>query len=579
MRIKPFQKLPSDQWVVAPPNGAKRQLEPIRQWVLSELAASYFYPKAWLRERTELIDGTDASRKTPDGFFGFCLTSSKGDPFLWVAVATKDRAEAKLRAALKSCPASFLGLSTDGTIEGTRVLRRRANSDEIDILPDLESFAVPERSQSGSPYVAPGSGSRKRRELEVISSALEDVFFEAHSHIRDIDGLHPDESLDELCKVLYAKLYDEEATPAGKPYSLQRGLAGTNEELAAIVRRTYRDANEHHVRASSHVRLGRDRSRGVFDSAMRLSTPALAKVVATLEPYSLARSGVDVKGRAFQRVLMPGLRSGMGQYFTPQEVVGMMVDVVQPTVADSILDPFSGSGHFLTRSLAVVRASAKKADRKRLDEFAFTKLHGIEKSDRMVRIAMTDMRLHGDGRSNIRCTDALLDFRNYSDLQPESFDVVLANPPFGSILGPDAISRLGRFELSAGRRNVPLEILGLERCVQFLRPGGRLGIVLPDGLLVNRQTEHVRRWLATQMKVRAIVSLPVATFCPFGANIKTSVIFARKWKSGERQTTKHAVHLARLDNIGYEATGRRIDGSETAAVAAALRKFLKREGW
>ena len=90
----------------------------------------------------------------------------------------------------------------------------------------------------------------------------------------------------------------------------------------------------------------------------------------------------------------------------------------------------------------------------------------------MTRIAMTDMRLSGDGHSNIRCADALLDFDNYPDIAPDSFDIVLTNPPFGSLLGPEALAQLGTFELARGRKSVALEILGLERAIAFLRPGG-----------------------------------------------------------------------------------------------------------
>jgi type I restriction enzyme M protein len=197
----------------------------------------------------------------------------------------------------------------------------------------------------------------------------------------------------------------------------------------------------------------------------------------------------------------------------------------------------------------------------------------------MVRVAMTDMRLHGDGHSNIRCIDALLDFQNYPDIQKASFDVVLTNPPFGSLLGPEAIGRLGKFALADGRRSVPLELLGLERCVQFLRPGGRLGIVLPDGVLVNQRSDYARQWLADQVKVRAIVSLPIETFTPFGANIKTSIVFARKWKSGEKKTYDHNVYIGRIDNIGYDATGRNVNGSEIANASRELQQFLKKEGW
>jgi type I restriction enzyme M protein len=468
-------------------------------------------------------------------------------------------------------------LCTDGTPEGTRCLRQRSNSDECDFVLDAEPFTPTDRPGISSLFLAPGADSGPRRELGPISESVENVFFEAHSHIRDIDGLHPDEALDELCKILYAKLFDEEMTPAGEAYDLQRGGSGTVEEFAAVIRRVYQDANEHDSRVFSSRAPGYDRSRGVFNSPIRLSSPAAVKVVETLESYWLSRSSIDVKGRAFQRVLGASQRAGMGQYFTPREVIELVVNIIAPTVTDLVLDPFSGSGHFLSRSLDWVRANAKGD--KRLNEFAFSKLHGIEKSDRMVRVAMTDMRLHGDGHSNIRCTDALLAFSNYPDIRPDSFDVIMTNPPFGSLLGAEAIARLGKFALAEGRRSVPLEVLGLERCIQFLRPGGRLGIVLPDGVLANRGTEYVRTWASQHLKLRAIVSLPIETFCPFGANIKTSVLFARKWKDGERRSVDYPLHLAKVGNVGFDAMGRPQVGSDLDDVAEAVTAFIRSEGW
>ncbi len=170
-------------------------------------------------------------------------------------------------------------------------------------------------------------------------------------------------------------------------------------------------------------------------------------------------------------------------------------------------------------------------------------------------------------------------FSNYPDLRPESFDVVLTNPPFGSLLGQEAIARLGKFALAEGRASVPLEVLGLERCVQFLRPGGRIGIVLPDGILVNRNAQNVRLWLESEVKVRAIVSLPIETFSPYGANIKTSIVFARKWKRGENRAGDYAVHLIRLDDVGYDAAGRPRESLELAEASREMQSFLEREGW
>ena len=581
MRLSKFESLPKSRWLV-PPAGQRNvdSREGVRQWLILQLEASYHFPRTWIRDRVKLVDDKLSQLNVTATFFGFYLATAQDDPFLLVSVdPDKDKAEYRLRECLRHSHFARLGVSSDGSLEGTRFVRQRSNSEDADIVLDIEPYTSPDRLKFAEPCRAPLNGETAFRTLEPISSALEDLFFQAHSHIRDIDGLHADESLDELCKVIYAKLFDEEMTSPGKPYQLQRGLTATTEEFAAVVRRVYIDANDYDVRVFSLKVPGYDRSRGVFNNPLRLSSAALAKVVETFETCWLSRSSIDVKGRAFQRVLGPALRAGMGQYFTPQEVIRFMVAVINPKVTDLILDPFSGSGHFLTNSLDLVRRSEAGRDDKALNEFAFNKLHGIEKSDRMVRVAMTDMRLHGDGHSNIRCTDALLDFQNYPDIRPESFDVILTNPPFGSLLGAEAVSKLGRFALARRKGAVPLEILGLERCIQFLRPGGRLGIVLPDGILANRSTAYVRDWLAEQAKIRAVVSLPIETFSPFGANIKTSILFARKWKNGERRTKDHKVHLVKIDNIGYDASGRMQQGSELIRATESISEYFSSEEW
>lgn len=475
-----------------------------------------------------------------------------------------------------------MGVVTNGSKEGTRFLRRRFDSETCDYITDCEPYSpvtsLAEKQLKFLGAVKDTAAKAGGRALSLLTERVENVFFEVHSHIRDIDGLHADEALDELCKVLYLKLYDEEATESNKPFAAQRWEYGSTEEFAAAMRGLYHEAGEYDSRVFGLKIPGYQRSRGVFNKPIRLSSPALAKAIETLQEYNLTCSELDVKGRAFQKVLAPTVRAGMGQYFTPDPVVRFMGRVARPTLSDLILDPFCGSAHFLTICLRLVQERGQKRSGRSFHEFAFGKLHGIEKSDRMVRVAMTDMRLHGDGHSNIRCTDALLNFYNYPDIHPESFDLVLTNPPFGSLLGTEALSQLGEFDLAKGRRSVPLEVLGLERCVQFLRPGGRLGIVLPDGVLANRNMRYVRSWLESQCKIRAIISLPVETFTPFGANIKTSLVFARKWRRGEEQKN-YSIFLSRVDNVGYDAAGRKREGEELDKVADEAIAFIEREGW
>jgi type I restriction enzyme M protein len=403
---------------------------------------------------------------------------------------------------------------------------------------------------------------------QVLTGDFENVFFEAHCFLRDLDGLHPDEALDELCKLLYAKLYDEENEDNvfGRSY-------GNSEEYAVNIRTRYKNANEYDVRVFSLKIPGYKRSRGVFDEKITLSANAIYKVGRLFAKYNFTKSDIDIKARAFQNVYKPTTRSGMGQYFTPLQVIRFIVNCISPKSTNLVIDPFSGSAHFLTETLNYVAPNIK--DEKAKHEFIFYKLHGIEKSERMVRIAMTDMRLHGDGHSNIRCSDALLSFDSYTDLEEGMFDVVMTNPPFGSNLQKESYAYLGEFELLREKGKVPLEILGLERSVQLLREGGKLGIVLPDSIFVNKSYKYVREWIRNNLKVRALISLPLTTFTPFGANIKTSVLIATK----EKINKKYNIFTGIIENIGFDNKGDIIAGADWQDVSEEFCSFIDKEGW
>jgi type I restriction enzyme M protein len=547
----------------------------VEHQIRAELTSRLRYPPAWLDERMVTERRGEAVIAE--------LRTADGDPFFWAIAVPKhegiDTAEELARRVLVGQRLGGLAWITDGSTH--RHLRRRFDNDTCEYVPDVEAYGGARAGRQEQLF----SESERvryagRGALVPLTTRLENVLFEAHSHIRDVDGLHADEALDELCKLLFAKLFDEEQTEPQAAYVMQRWRYGTTEECAAAVRRLY-------VRASladrERIEACGGSSQGVFSAPLRLSSPALVRVVETLEHYSLLESSADIKGRAFQRVLGPAMRSGMGQYFTPEPVVTFIVNLVRPTLHEKVLDPFCGSAHFLTSTLAHIRqdvagAGGDEAADQMLAEYAQAKLFGVEKSDRMVRIARTDMRLHGDGNTNLQCADSLLAFHNYANLAPESFRIVLTNPPFGSLLNAEAIAQLGEFRLAAGRRTVPLEVLGLERSVQFLRPGGRLGIVLPESLLSNTGAAPVREWLASVAKVRAIVSLPIETFTPFGANIKTSIVVARRWMPGER-VDDYPVFLGQVTSIGYDAAGRPKCPADLGGIASEFQRFIDAHGW
>jgi type I restriction enzyme M protein len=503
------------------------------------------------------------------------LKNATKTPYL-AAVLEEGAASAEQEDALKSVLAQNPSIAV-GIVYGEKpkFLRKNFRTQSFDYVNRVEQAA---QVAPTFVYAPRGMSGSEARTLKPLGDRLENILFEVHSALRDVDGLHAPDALDEVCKLIYAKVSDEETGVRHGRYRFQRACYLLAEECAAEVRRLYLESVENDRSMFVNKIPGYERSRGVFREPITLSSSAIVRAVELLQSYDISGSPVDIKGRAFQNVLTPAIRSGMGQYFTPKQVISFIVQAMNPSIGDLTIDPFCGSGHFLTEALDYVRKTHRVED-KAFHEFAFGRLHGIEKSDRMVRVAMTDMRLHGDGHSNIRCVDSLLPFENYPDLHEGSFDLVMTNPPFGSDLPGEALAQLGPFEIAHGRKSLPLEVVGFERCIQLLRPGGRLAIVLPDSILGNRGAGFVRDWLWRQIRVKAVISLPIETFTPFGANIKTSIVIARKLERGEKDTEDHPIFMAEVSNIGHDASGRSVEGSELLTVADAFTSFVEKEGW
>ncbi|MCC6659581.1 MAG: SAM-dependent DNA methyltransferase [Phycisphaerales bacterium] len=512
-----------------------------------------------------------------EGAQSIAVLSSHGNPFLWIFVAESRplrEVAAEIEPLLRAQTVVTTAVVTTGDPDDTVVLRWKPAHEHLQRQTGISSVTLRRPDASLQPFVRPRPGAPRGRVQVALGERVERLLFELHSDLRDIDGLHPDAALDELCKVLLVKTFDEAATLPGTAPRLQRLACLSDDDLAATARSLYTEA----VSSSLGGLFGDVGAlRGAFASPIMASNAALSKVLTQLEPFSLSDSDVDIKARAFQQVLSPAMRAGMGQFFTPLPVIRFMVKVVQPTRDERVLDPFAGSGRFLaeTRSLLSRGDTGSGVAHEQRASF----LHAIEKSDRMIRVALTDMVLHGGLHATYHFGDSLSPFASLSGLAPDTFDVVLTNPPFGSLLKNGAISRLGPFTVCAGRQSVPLEVLGLERSIQFLRPGGRIGIVIPDGLLANPGSQYVREWLARGVVTRAIVSLPVETFSPFGANVKTSVIFARRRLPGERPPDDLKVFVGAVSNVGYDAAGRDTGDSELDAMATACAQFLKEEGW
>lgn len=534
--------------------------------LLQVLDADYGYkPDHFVHRVTVLALPVAAGKRSLNAL---SFDASPEFPFL-LAVASPDsfdatHRDAAIRYALDTVTINVV-LLYDLASDHREVFRRNHREDRFEPTSGLPPYLLREGRQPSlfNAKTAAKDNTEQRSQLP-ITNKLEDIFFEMHSTMRDEDGLHADEALEELCKLLHLKTSIE-----ANGRHLETITPRSIEERSALLRGLFLQSCQMDSPVSTTASLP-------FSKPIRLSTKALVKAFGLLDGYTLSGTHTDIKGRAFQKVLTKAARAGMGQYFTPAPVVSMMVDIVEPDPSEYVVDPFCGSGHFLKQT--IFRLKKISGELPCLAR-AGNQLHGIEKSERMASVAITELLLNGCPRNNIRTADALMDFDSYDDIHPESFDVVLTNPPFGSILGVQAFSSLAKFNLAKGRKRLPLEVAGLERCAELLRPGGRLAIVLPESIFGATSLKYVRTWLYHVFAIRIVVDLPPETFCPFGANVRSGVLFARKRRCGEQLDSDQKVNMIRVDNVGYDASGRAKAGADIDLAVNEARRFLAAEGW
>ena len=388
----------------------------------------------------------------------------------------------------------------------------------------------------------------------------------------------------EFSKLVFIKHRDEKDLnrPNGSPYDFQRRDGETAAELANRI---------HHLYQTEQAR-----EPDVFTETINIDPPILAQCVEHLEGISLDRTELDTKGVAFEEFMGGFFKGDFGQYFTPRELIAFAVEILDPKRNELILDPACGSGGFLLYALDHVRREADRRQKRGTIEhfrfwhdFAQQNLFGIEVNEELARVAKMNMIIHDDGHTNIVGHDALdfpknIEFKN-RNLSRSKFDLILTNPPFGSVIRrtEKGDSYLEQFDLirfvgknypiraempgtgaesrvrsAKTRASVKTEILFLERVHFFLKPGtGRAAVVLPEGILTNSSLQGVRDWLLSHFQLLAVVSLPQFAFQHYDAGVKASIVFLRRLDDGEIVSDDVPVFMALAENIGYDATGRK----------------------
>ena len=223
-----------------------------------------------------------------------------------------------------------------------------------------------------------------------------------------------------------------------------------------------------------------------------------------------------------------------GQFFTPREVIRAMVKTIDPKPGETIYDPGCGTGGFLAQSYDhILNELGKSATANSLEELSTRTFYGREKENLIYPITLANLVLHGIDQPKIWHGNTLTRNEFYGTLfqgAPDLFDVILTNPPFGGREGAEAQTR---YAYKTGST----QVLFLQEVIDSLKPGGRAGIVVDEGLLFRTNEKafvQTKRKLIDECDLWCVVSLPGGVFNQAGAGVKTNLMFFNKGKTTEK---------------------------------------------
>ena len=361
-------------------------------------------------------------------------------------------------------------------------------------------------------------------------------FEEIHNYLYANEGLSEQQILEEIIKILFIKFYDEQQ----------------NKDLFYVLETEFLNINSKKTQTVFFNRISKlfTETKKVYDcyfnknDSLNLNLCSLAFAVKKLQDINFKNSKTDENGLAFQKFIGRYSREGRGQFFTPDPIVNVCVKIIQPKKNEKIIDPACGTGGFLFSSLKHIKTKYKNIN---LKNYIKNNLHGIEINPRISQIAKIKFLIENNTFPKLLCDNALNNFKElnlkHNTRLNNQFDIVLTNPPFGTqgkITNNNLLSdyKLGHKWIKKNNNSYKIsnnilkgqtpEILFIERCIQLLKPGGKLGIVLPNGHLENSSLEYLRTYIKANLDILSIILLPQDTFIPYGTGVKTSLLFAQK---------------------------------------------------
>ncbi|OGZ18737.1 MAG: hypothetical protein A2175_00410 [Candidatus Nealsonbacteria bacterium RBG_13_42_11] len=379
----------------------------------------------------------------------------------------------------------------------------------------------------------------------------------------------------EVFKLIYAKLYDENE-------------AKISREGNEILFRKYKDPNRTYEVINDLFKHAIKKWPSVFyeQENIRLSPEHLSIVVGELEKARLFGSDLSIIDEAFEYLIPEVAKSKKGQYFTPRHAISMAVKMLNPKPNEYVIDPAAGSGGFLINTMYWVRNNHFHESDEAMKEYVKEYIWGIDFAEEISKVSRALMLIAGDGRSHmfrintldprewqgedqdllnaraelkkrlLNLENSVENIDNQKTFHYFNFDVLLTNPPFAGEIKDQGILRQYFFGKKNSRlvNKIERHILFIERTLDMLRPGGKMAIVLPQGVLNNTNMEYVRHYLFDKARILAVVGLHGNTFKPH-TGTKTSVLFLQKWSEKEKPLKDYPIFMAVSKKSGKDNSG------------------------
>lgn len=509
--------------------------EKVRAEVFAKLIIEKEYPLSHIAIEVRVTRGSNKSNTRAD----IVVYKNAKHQKAFIAIELKKSSQKDLREAKEQVLsyANFLGVDYAQVTNGKEKITLYFKEDSNDLIDDIPPYG------GNAPLWKYLRDSKNNNISKITTDELKALLQKIHNYLWNGGKRNPAEAFSEFSKIIFTKIMDEKIAEYDADYKLKHYEFQKNRD---------EDKFALEKRIKGLYQKYKEKDSNVFDNALILDADEIKFLVENLEGISLSETDLDIKGKVFQKFFADFFKGTAGQYFTPLNIVRFMVECFDIRQDDLVLDPSCGSGGFLLQTLQYMQEKSKKLDgeynQKRFwHSFAEKNLYGIEISGGISQTAKMNMIIHDDGHTNVITADGLDSFENFirknNKFQKNTFNFIFTNPPFGSSIPASKpyfedfsfaksevyfidkiIDKKSPKDLSTQKS----EILFLERYFEFLKEGGIVACVLPDGILTNSSLQNVRDYLLERFYLLASFSLPQHTFSNYGAGVKSSILVLKK---------------------------------------------------